>query len=214
MSKSIFQIIILFTFIGRTIAQQSITLIPNLKDSDNLIEWEFDGSGLWRISEGKLVLYKAGIPSGPIRKPSALAVMKSKPFRKVTIETEIKSTAPKDVIRRDLDITVGYESPTRFYYIHLSGVNDDVHNGIFLVNNSDRHRIDSGKGKPQLNDFEWHCVRAVWDGDKGTILAYVDDSQEPVLDATDKTICFGKAGVGSFDDTGEFRNIVITGVFK
>lgn len=214
MIKSVFQIIILFTLIGKVNAQQSITLIPDFNDPNNLVEWEFDGSGLWKISDGKLVLYKAGVPSGPIRKPSALAILKSKSFNKVVVETEIKSTAPEDVIRRDLDIIVGYESPARFYYIHLSGVNDNVHNGIFLVDNSDRRRIDSGKGKPQLIDFKWHSLRVEWDGSNGLIQVYVDDSDVPVLHAVDKTICCGQAGVGSFDDTGEFKNIVITGVLN
>lgn len=217
MDKNIFQIFVLitiFALIGKTNAQQSIIFKPDLKHSDSLAQWELNGSGSWKISHGKLMLFKAGIPSGPIRKPSAIAILKTKPFRKVTVEAEIKSTAPPELIRRDLDIIVGYESPLRFYYIHLSGINDDVHNGIFLIDNSDRRRVDSGKGKPQLNDMNWHYVRVEWDGYSGIIQVYVDNSEAPVLDATDKTICCGQGGVGSFDDTGEFRNIVITGVLK
>jgi hypothetical protein len=207
-------LLIILTFVINQLNAQSITIKPALENPDSLTQWDFDGTGLWKISDGKLVLYKAGVPSGPIRKPSALAILKSKPFKKIIMEAELKSTAPEDVIRRDLDIIVGYESPTCFFYIHLSGVNDDVHNGIFLVDNSDRRRIDSGQGKPQLNDFNWHSVRVEWNGIDGTIMVYVDNSETPVLEAIDKTIRYGKAGVGSFDDTGEFRNISITGVLK
>ena len=197
--------------ISQSINAQDIVIKPNLENSDSLSQWEFIGSGTWQVSNGKLILLKAGIPAGSIRKPSALAILKTKPFKSVTVEAEIKSTAPLDVIRRDLDIIVGYELPSRFYYIHLAGINDDVHNGIFLVDNADRRRIDSGKGRPQLSDNEWHYVRVERNGKSGTIEVYVDNSKEPVLSANDTTICCGQAGVGSFDDTGEFRNIVITG---
>jgi hypothetical protein len=182
-----------------------------LNSSADIAQWEVDGSGSWRCSDGKLILFKAGVPSGPIRRPAALALLKTKPFQHVTIEAEIRSTAPVDVVRRDLDIVIAYESPTRFYYVHLAGIMDDVHNGIFLVNNADRVRIDSGNGKPQLTDLSWHHVRVTRDRVSGQISVYVDKSKKPVLQAVDTTICCGKVGFGSFDDTGEIRRIVISG---
>ena len=160
------------------------------------------------------MLFKAGVPAGPIRRPAALAILKTKPFRRVTVEADIRSTAPLDTVRRDLDIIVGYESPSRFYYIHLAGISDNVHNGIFLVNNANRVRIDGGKGKPQLVDSTWHLVRVERDGSTGRIEVFMDRSKTPVLEARDTTICCGRVGFGSFDDTGEFRRILIKGIEK
>jgi hypothetical protein len=199
---------------GSANSQQKVALRPHLNGSESMKQWELDGSGSWRCSGGNLILFKAGVPSGPIRRPAALALFKSKPFRQVTIEAEIRSTAPLDVVRRDLDVVVAYESPTRFYYIHLAGIADNVHNGIFLVNNSDRVRIDSGNEKPQLTDFAWHHVRVTRDGLSGHIAVYVDKFKDPVLEAVDTTICCGKVGLGSFDDTGEFRRILVSGYPK
>ena len=48
---------------------------------------------------------------------------------------------------------MAYEAPIRFYYVHLAGITDNVHNGIFLVNNSDRIRIDSGNSDSAVIDF-------------------------------------------------------------
>ena len=213
MLKKFFQTItlIFFVLIGDSFSQQNIIIKPDLSDPSKLINWIFDGSGLLKITDGKLILYKAGIPSGPIRKPSALAIFKSKPFEKVIIKSEIKSTAADSIIRRDMDIIVGYESSTRFYYVHLAGVTDDVHNGIFLVDNADRRRIDSGKSQPQLKDRKWHNVKVSRDGKSGKINVYFDNSEKPVLEANDTTISSGQVGVGSFDDSGEFRNISIEG---
>ena len=91
-----------------------------------------------------LVLTKAGTPGGPIRRPSALAVLQSEPLARATVHVDMRSTAPEEVKNRDLEIIFGYESPSRFYYVHLAGITDPNHNGIFLVDNKDRRRIDDG----------------------------------------------------------------------
>ncbi len=195
-------------------SRQEISIRPDLSRSKNIEQWDLDGTGSWRIDTGKLILSKAGIPSGPIRRPAALAILKTKPLQRASIEAEILSTASPDVARRDLDVIVGYESPTRFYYIHLAAISDNVHNGVFLVNNMDRARIDSGMGKPQLTDFSWHRVRVERDGRSGRIAVFMDGSRTPALQATDTTIARGRVGVGSFDDTGEFRKIMVKGSTK
>jgi hypothetical protein len=196
---------------NHTHAQQSISLRLKLKGPGALVEWSLDGSGAWTIADGKLVLEKAGKPAGPIRRPAALAILKTDPLRKVTLKAEVRSTAPQDVLRRDVNLVFGYESPSRFYYVHLSGVTDAVHHGIFLVADADRRRIDDGKGPPQLKDQNWHRVRLERDGATGRIEVYVDGSEAPVLVASDTTIRTGRVGLGSFDDTGEFRGIEIAG---
>ena len=193
---------------------QNTILKPNLENETNIIEWLLDSSGLWKIENNKLLLYQAGKPSGEIRRPSSLAIFISKKLVNVSVEADIKSTADTNVIRRDIDIVIGYESPTKFYYVHLAGVNDDVHNGIFLVNNADRKRIDSGKVIPQLKDQKWHHVKVERIGRTGKIDVYVDGSDSPVLSAIDKTITEGQVGFGSFDDTAEFKNIVITEIHE
>jgi hypothetical protein len=201
------------TLVGvRLHAQQgSVSFRPQLTGPDALAAWSLDGSGSWTVTDGRLVLEKAGKPEGPIRRPAALAIFKTDPLKRVTLKVEVRSTAPQDVIRRDLNLIFGYESPSRFYYVHLSGVTDDVHHGIFLVADADRRRIDDGKAVPQLKDQNWHRVRLERDGATGSIEIYVDGSKAPVLAASDTTIRTGRVGLGSFDDTGEFRKIEIAG---
>ncbi len=40
---------------------------------------------------------------------------------------------------------------------------------------------------------------------------YFDDMQEPVMTADDKTFLSGRVGIGSFDDTGNFDEILLFG---
>ncbi len=205
---------VLFQTSAYIFAQKEIIIKPDLRNGKNISQWKLDGSGKWKIQGGELILYKAGVPSGPIRRPSAFAVFKSKPFSDVTVEAEIKSEVDTGIIHRDLEIIIDYVSPELFYYIHLAGTTDKVHNGIFIVDNADRRRIDPGKGKPQLKDKAWHYVKVVRNAKSGLIAVYTNDSKQPVMTAVDKTICCGKAGVGSFDDTGFFKRIIIKGITK
>ena len=201
--------VLLFTSGFRLQREQSIH--PKLTQRSQLSNWDLDGSGSWDITDGKLQLFKAGTPSGPIRRPAALAILKTQSFEHVTLELDLRSTVPTDVLRRDVEIVIGYQSSTRFYYVHLSAVTDDVHNGIFLVADADRRRIDAGQGIPQMKDQDWHRVKVVRDGRAGTIEVFFDGSKSAILSAQDSTISSGRVGVGSFDDTAEFRNIAIRG---
>ena len=45
----------------------------------------------------------------------------------------------------------------------------------------------------------------------GTIEIYFDDLQKPVMTAIDKTFAHGRIGVGTFDDTADWDDIVLRG---
>jgi hypothetical protein len=195
-------------------AQRRLHLRPSLDSATCILQWTLDGSGVWEISGGKLVLAKAGVPSGSIRRPAALAILKSVPLTDVSVQVELRSTAPPELAVRDLDLVFGYESLSRFYYIHLSGITNDVHNGVFLVADADRRRIDSGTAPPQLKDQTWHRIRLEREPSSGRIAVFVDGSKRAVMTAVDTTIRAGRVGFGSFDDTGEFRKILVSGSTK
>jgi hypothetical protein len=195
-------------------AERSTTLRPDLRSARSIINWTLDGTGTWDVADGTLRLTGAGTPGGPIRRPAALAILKSAPFTKVTIEADIKSTAPVDLPVRDVELVFGYESPTRFYYVHLAGITNAVHNGIFLVADADRRRLDAPTSVPQMKDQAWHRVRLERDPATGRIQIFMDGAAAPVLEATDTTIAAGRIGFGSFDETGEFRKISVTGVTR
>lgn len=194
-----------------SLAQTSFSARPDLGAADALTHFTLDGNGTWDVADGKLMLTKAGTPEGAIRRPAALAVLQSDPLLRATVEVEMRSTAALEVKNRDLEIIFDYVSPKRFYYVHLAGITDAVHNGIFLVDEKDRRRIDDGKAAPQLTDREWHRVRLERDGESGRIDVFVDGADQPALKATDTSIRAGRVGLGSFDDTGEFRRFSVAG---
>ena len=86
-----------------------------------------------------------------------------------------------DLPVRDVELIFGYESPTRFYYVHLAGITNAVHNGIFLVADADRRRLDQPDSVPQMKDQAWHHVRLERDPASGRIEIFMDGSTTPVL---------------------------------
>jgi hypothetical protein len=178
-------------------------------DARGLSQWDIDGNGEWRMSGGVLQLVTAGVPGGPIRRPAAMAILKSAPVGSFTLDVELRSTAPADLDVRDVLLIFGYQSPTRFYYVHLSKRTDAVHNGIFLVDDADRKRLDEPTSVARLVDQSWHRVRVARDAGGGAIRVFFDGETVPALSATDSTLQTGRVGVGSFDETAEFRALTL-----
>ena len=58
-----------------------------------------------------------------------------------------------------------------------------------------------------LLEQQWHQARVRRDVASGQIEVYFDDRPAPIMTATDRTLARGRVGVGSFDDTAEFRDI-------
>lgn len=194
-------------------AVEQVRVRPSLAADSLAREWTLDGTGTWVIRDGLLALVTPGKPGGPIRRPSALALVNSVDLADTTLEVDLRSTAalPEVTPRRDALLIVGYQSPTRFYYVHLSAARDAVHNGIFLVADADRRRIDSLSAVTPLVDQQWHHARLVRAPATGRIEVFVDDRAEPIMVASDRTLMWGRAGLGSFDDTAEFRNVTVIG---
>jgi hypothetical protein len=186
-------------------------LTPTLAGSGDAAAWEFQHPGSWTVGDGVLQLRVPGQPSGPIRKPAEWAILKSEPFGDVVVEAQVRADAPVTRMGRDVLLFFGYQSPTRFYYAHLSNELSAPHNGIFLVNDADRVRIDDATATPRLLDDQWHEVRLERDVDTGAIRVYLDDLPDPVLQARDTTLRSGRIGFGSFDDPAAFRGIEVRG---
>jgi hypothetical protein len=56
---------------------------------------------------------------------------------------------------------------------------------------------------------QWHHVQLVWDGSSGEVRVTVDGKPIPALHAVDLSLRSGRVGLGSFDETAEFKNVKI-----
>lgn len=172
----------------------------------------------WRFTGSEVVLAEAGVPPTGPRRPFEYAVLTHGPeFGSVQIDAEVRLDTPVPISNRDVIIVFGYQSPTRFYYAHLSSDNTIYpHNGIFVVNDADRLRIDdqwngSVGAPPAITDAGYHRVRVRHCSGAGEIAVYVDGASIPLMTATDTTFQAGRVGFGSFDNIGRMRGLTVRG---
>ena len=183
-------------------------------------DWSPVTPAKWRFPGNEVVLAEAGTERPGPRRPFEYAVLSEGPqFGSVRINAEVRLDTPVEITNRDVIIVFGHRSDTEFYYVHLSTDNTIyAHNGIFVVNNADRLRIEdqwdpalSRGAPPAITDANWHDVRVVRCADSGEIAVYVDNSKTPLMTAVDKTFDSGRVGFGSFDNIGRLRDLKVTG---
>ena len=173
-------------------------------------KWEFPGD--------QIILTEPGTaPSGP-RRPFEYATLTSGPeLESIRYDAVVRLDEATSVSNRDVVLIWNYQSPTRFYYAHLSQDNTIYpHNGIFVVNDADRLRIDdqwngSVGAPPAVDDLDWHDVSLRYDAETGRIAVHVDGAVEPLMTATNTAFSGGRIGFGSFDNFGRARDISVTG---
>lgn len=177
--------------------------------------WEPTDKDAWKVldQKGNKVFnqFQQSKYKPPHRSPLNIALIKDVTVGDFVFEAKLQSTV-KDYGHRDLCLIFGYQDPAHFYYAHLGKKTDDHANQIFIVNNEPRKKISTKTtdGTPWSDD--WHRVKVVRKAADGTIEVYFDDMKTPAMTATDKTFAWGRVGVGSFDDTGNWDDIKVRGV--
>jgi hypothetical protein len=173
--------------------------------------------GSWQVAEedGSMV-YQLLIPgqSGEIRAPTAWSVLPAFPVGSFVFSGRLKCHTDPEVVVRDMVVLFHYQDPTHFYYVHFAASSDQVHNIIGLVDGADRIKVNReppGESTFRLTDAGWHDFKVTFDSGTGEIEAFLDDMEAPILTASDTTLSHGLVGVGSFDDTGSFDDLMLWG---
>jgi len=173
--------------------------------------------GSWQVAEedGSMV-YQLLTPGefGEIRAPTAWSVVPDFPVGSFVFSGRLKCHTDPEVAVRDMLVLFHYQDPTHFYYVHFAASSDQVHNIIGLVNGADRVKINrepAGESTFRLTDAGWHDFKVTFDSGTGEIQAFLDNMETPILTATDTTLPSGLIGVGSFDDTGSFDDLMLWG---
>jgi hypothetical protein len=147
----------------------------------------------------------------PHRSPTNVALLKEVIVGDFDLTAKVLSTHP-DYGHRDAVLVFGYQDPAHFYYVHLGKQADDHANQIFIVNDAPRIKISLTSTDGTNWDDKWHNVKIVRRVKEGTIEIYFDDMQKPVMTAKDKNFAWGQIGIGTFDDTSDWDDVVLRGV--
>lgn len=177
-------------------------------------------AGVWKIvaagDKGNHVLRVTG-PSRyepPYRSPLSIALLKDVKVSDFELTARVQNTAAKAGPHRDLCIMWGYQDPAHFYYVHFGAKPDPHACQIFIVNGAPRTMITEKKSAGTPWTDGWHTVKVIRRVADGVMEAYFDDMKTPAMTARDKTFAWGQVGVGTFDDNGNFDDVVLRGERK
>lgn len=177
--------------------------------------WYATDAGAWKIAkEGNNTFlslhrqsrYKPADPS-PINYVLVPEIMATS----YQLDLKVRSTSPK-ATRRDLILVFGYENPRQYYYAHLCDTIGKTAHGIFVVDGTQRRPITYQRNAGITWGDGWHHVRLIRRWANGEVLVFFDDMTAPVINAQDKRFSLGRIGFGSFNDLGDFDEIVLKAV--
>ena len=175
-------------------------------------QWTVPAASDWKTSrEGGEEILRLAVGREPLpgpRRPIQFAVTDMPDYQRAAIELDVQP------LESSLMIVLAYRDAAHFDYAHLStdtGVQQTMHNGIFHVYGGERVRISSERGPAAFAATgRWYHVKLVHQADTGNIVVAVDGRELPALRAVDMSLGAGKIGIGSFDETGLFKNVKIT----
>ena len=175
--------------------------------------WSVPDAADWSVAqEDGVSLLHLVTPRGPVpgpRRPIEFALADTPEYEQVTVEADVRP------LKGSLMIVFAYRDAAHFDYAHLSAdaaSKQPVHNGIFHVYGGERVRISSEAGPAAFATINrWYHVRLAHDGASGHVQVAVDQRPMSALDAVDLSLRGGRVGLGSFDETADFKNVRITG---
>ena len=208
---SIFWVIV----ISATFAAAGERMLP-LKFEDDFAKgaerWQPSDANAWKIVKTDKGSHYSQFQQSKIKTPhrSPFNFSLVKDFKVTDFDFRAKALSTgKDVDHRDMCVFFGYQDAAHFYYVHMAKKGDDRANQIFIVNGADRVKISTKTTQGTPWDDKWHDIRVIRNVQSGAIEIYWDDMNTPIMTANDKAFTWGQVGVGSFDDTGHWKDVKV-----
>ena len=178
-------------------------------------EWAPTDDSAWKVKQtdrGRVYsqFKKQSDYEPPHRSPFNISLLQDVAVGDFELTARVLSTH-EDYGHRDACLVFGYQDPAHFYYVHLGKKTDDHANQIFIVNDAPRTKISLTTTPGTDWDDKWHNVKIVRNTTTGTIEVFFDDMEKPVMTAKDTTFTWGGIGLGTFDDTSDWDDVVLRG---
>jgi hypothetical protein len=148
----------------------------------------------------------------PFRRPLSVSMLQQVMVSDFNLSARIQcSTSP--LSSREMGVVFGYQDPGHYYYVHLSSNGNQGGSRIFVVNGAEWKPLQLVASSPAAwADGVEHRVRIERNTVAGEIRVYVDNAENPVLEAHDKTYLKGLVGVGTLDGKGKVDQVELKGV--
>lgn len=169
----------------------------------NPTQWKHDAAGF--------VASTGASYAPPFRSPFSVAIIKAIKVTSFVMDAEMLQTSPDGDAHRDMVFIWNFLSPSKFYYSHISTAHDGVAHNILIVSDADRKAISmTFSAGYDWGRNVWKKLRVVRDAESGAMSVFdLDAPTQAILTANDKTFTDGYVGFGSFDNSGQVRNVKV-----
>lgn len=165
----------------------------------------------WKHDPAGFVASTGASYAPPFRSPFSVAIIKAIQVTSFVMDAEMLQTSPDGDAHRDMVFIWNFLSPSKFYYSHISTAHDGVAHNILIVNEADRKAISTTfSAGYDWGRNVWKKLRVVRDAESGAMSVFdLDAPTQAILTANDKTFTDGYLGFGSFDNSGQVRNVKV-----
>jgi hypothetical protein len=169
-----------------------------------LLEFTDGSAWQWATEDGVgcLELFGTSHYQPPHRSPLAMALVRDAEFGDFTMRVKARQTG-REYPHRDLVFVFAYRDADHFAYAHLATKGDENAHHVMLVDGADRRPVTTARTEGVAWGDGWHDIEL---RREGTLVRVFFDGVGPVLRA-EVPQGAGRVGVGSFDDTGRFRDL-------
>jgi hypothetical protein len=177
----------------------------------SLADLVFANPTQWKHDPAGFVASTGASYAPPFRSPFSVAIVKSIQVTSFVMDAEMLQTSPDGDAHRDMVFIWNFASPSKFYYSHISTAHDGVAHNILIVNEADRKAISTTfSAGYDWGRNVWKKLRVVRDVESGAMSVFdLDAPTQAILTANDKTFTGGYVGFGSFDNSGQVRNVKV-----
>ncbi|QDS98523.1 DUF6807 domain-containing protein [Adhaeretor mobilis] len=216
--------------LGSSSVADELPLLLTEQFENGMDRWETTdskaGSQVWKIAEvahstegnsrENHVLRVTGKSTykPPYRSPHSIAWLKDTIEGSVEISARLQNTNPTAGGHRDLCLFWGGQDAAHYYYVHLGAKADPHACQVFIVDGSARKAITLENENTTPWTEDWHQAKVKHNTATGLIEIFFDDMKKPRMVARDKTFTWGRIGLGTFDDHGNFDDVTVRGVRK
>ena len=152
----------------------------------SLAGYEFTRPESWTWTDsdgvGSLELLGKSDYEPPHRSPHSIALIPAITVADFDLEVELLQTG-HNYDHRDMCLFFGFQSPARYYYVHLATSPDENAHNVFKVHDAPRTNLAEVASEGiDWGENTWHRVRLERRVEPGTVRVFWDDGAEPVLD--------------------------------
>ncbi len=192
-------------------ASYKLVYSQSFADAASMGDLVFANPTQWKHDAAGFIASTGASYAPPFRSPFSVAIIKSIKVTSFVMDAEMLQTSPSGDGHRDMVFIWNFLNPSQFYYAHISTAHDAVAHNILIVDNADRKAISTTftTGYDWGRDV-WKKLRVVRDVASGAMSVFdLDVPATPILTASDKTFTDGYVGFGSFDNSGQVRNVKV-----